>query len=75
MHASVINGIEKKTGLTDIVGLLADRLSGSELSSLLLAVYERRTERMTPAELLKQYCGNRLAQPAAADTRIRWFRR
>jgi len=67
MNESVVNHIEKKTGVTDIVGLLAERLSGSELSSLLLAVYERRTERMTPAELLTQYCGNRLVQPAVAD--------
>lgn len=67
MNASVINGIEKKTGVTDIVGLLAERLSGSELSSLMLAVYERRTERMTPAELLTQYRGNRLVQPAASE--------
>ncbi|HVU94970.1 MAG TPA: hypothetical protein VHE34_07105 [Puia sp.] len=67
MNASVINGIEKKTGVADIVGLLAERLSGSELGSLLLAVYERRTERMKPAELLRQYCGNRLVRPAVTD--------
>jgi hypothetical protein len=36
MNASEINGIEKKTGVTDIVGLLAERLSGSELSTLML---------------------------------------
>ena len=67
MNERVIHGIEKKTGVTDIVGLLADRLSGSELSSLLLAVYERKTGKMEPAELLAQYRGNRLVQPADVD--------
>jgi hypothetical protein len=67
MNASVINSIKKKIGIADIVGLLAERLSGSELSSLMLAVYERKTEQMQPAELLTQYRGNRLVQPSVID--------
>jgi hypothetical protein len=50
-----------------MAGLLAERLSGSELNSLMLAVYARRTERMDPAELLAQYHGNRLVQPTDVD--------
>lgn len=67
MNRDIWQHIEKKTGVSDIVGLLADGLSGSELSSLLLAVYERKTGKMQPAELLAQYRGNRLVQPADVD--------
>jgi len=67
MNENILNGIAKKTGVSDLSELLADKLSGSELSSLLLAVYERKTRKMKPAELLAQYRQNRLVQPSSLD--------
>jgi hypothetical protein len=67
MNRDILQQLDKKTGVSDIVGLLADGLSGSELSSLLLAVYERKAGQLKPAELLAQYRGNRLVQPADVD--------
>jgi hypothetical protein len=67
MNKAILEAIERKTGVRDLAGLLAGRLSGSELSSLLLAVYEQRTEKMRPVELLAEYRRNRLVQPADVD--------
>src|SRR5579859_5606527 len=67
MNAVVLKMIERKTGVPGIAALLADRLSGSELNSLLLEVYGRRSEKMQPAELLAQYRLNRLVHPSGLD--------
>jgi len=64
MNKNVIHTIEKKTGIAGIVGLLSEQLTGSELSSLLLAVFEQKTSGIKPAELLMQYRRNRLVQPS-----------
>lgn len=49
----------------DLVGLLAEGLSGAELTTLLLEVYRRRALRMTPAEVLRRYRGDRFVAPSA----------
>jgi hypothetical protein len=59
--------LERKAGIPGLVEGLADRLSGSDLNSLLLEVYRRRTARIGPAELLAHYRGNRLVQPSPLD--------
>ena len=46
---------------------LADRLSGSDLNSLLLEVYRRKAARIGPAELLALYRANKLVQPSPID--------
>jgi hypothetical protein len=67
MNRNVLDKIERRTGVDGIAALLADRLSGSELNSLLLEVFRRKTGKMKPAELLAQYRRNRLVQPSALD--------
>jgi len=67
MDGSLVKAMSTKLGVQDIAGLLADRLSGSELSSLLLEVYGQRTRKMKPAELLAQYRLNRLVQPSELE--------
>jgi hypothetical protein len=59
--------LEAKTGIPGLARLLAERLSGSELSSLLLEIFDRRTSDGAPAQLLQQYENNRFVQPAAVD--------
>lgn len=59
--------LEREAGLPGLVGGLVDRLSGSDLNSLLLEVYRRKAAKISPAELLAQYRGNRLVQPSAVD--------
>lgn len=59
--------LERKAGLPGLVEGLVDRLSGSDLNSLLLEVYRQKAAKITPAELLAQYRSNRLVQPSAID--------
>lgn len=50
--------------------LLAERLSGAELKSVLLEVFRRRAGARTPAEVLEQYGGDAFCRPAALDQRV-----
>ncbi|TWV96226.1 hypothetical protein [Chitinophaga pinensis] len=63
---AILDKITQKAGV-DLVQLLADQLTGSELNSLLLEVFQRKTAQMKPADLLRQYSTNRFVQPAEAD--------
>jgi hypothetical protein len=67
MKDKIIGNISQKTGVPDIAGLLAGRLSGSELNSLLLEMFSLSLQRLSPAELLKQYQLNRFVHPAETD--------
>jgi len=67
MSELITERIGRKTGISGIVKLLAERLSGTELNSLLLEVFNERTGRMTPQALLQQYQANRFVQPSELD--------
>jgi hypothetical protein len=55
MADPIIARIERDIGVTDLVGLLADRMAPTDLQSLLLAVRARQAERLTPPMVLRQY--------------------
>lgn len=59
--------IAQRTGNSDLISILADQLSGSDLNSLLLEVFARRAQQVSAPELLKQYDKNRFVQPAETD--------
>jgi hypothetical protein len=65
--SDIIRRIEARTGIPDLARLLVDRLSGSELNSLLLEVFDQRARSGSPEQLLRQYLTNRFVQPAATD--------
>src|SRR5690348_11405615 len=71
LQGELLNGflakLERKAELPGLLEGLADRMTGSELNSLLLEVYRRKSAKLTPGELLQQYRRNRLAQPSALD--------
>ena len=56
-------------GGTDVVAALAN-LSGSDFTSLMLAVARRRTAQETPASLLRRYRSDRFAQPADSSWQL-----
>lgn len=67
MKDKITEGISGKLGIPDLVKLLAEQVTGSELNSLLLAVYDRRVQRLRPPALLQQYRKNRFVQPSDLD--------
>jgi hypothetical protein len=48
----------------DLLDLLAERLSGADLTTLLLEVYRRRALRQSPAEVLRRYRTDRFVAPS-----------
>jgi hypothetical protein len=51
----LVERISREAGVPDLVEILAERLSPTDLQSLLLAVYRRRAATVTPAKLLERY--------------------
>src|SRR5215470_7102438 len=67
MDERIIGRIERAAGVPGLVGVLADRLSATDLQSLLLAVAARRVANLTPPDVLRRYADDRFAGPAATD--------
>jgi hypothetical protein len=65
--SDILRRIERAAGVEHLVTILADRLDPTDLQSLLLEVYRRRSERKSPAALLSEYETNRFVRPAPAD--------
>jgi hypothetical protein len=67
MNEKLIQRILSKAQVPDLLDILSQRLSLSDLKSLLMEVYRRRSQALTPQQLLQQYEQNRLVQPAAVS--------
>lgn len=63
ISAHIINNLN----LQDIVNILSDELSGSELNSVLLDVFNKRVQQETPSSLLGKYEENKFVKPAPID--------
>ena len=63
-NQKIIERIVRKADVPDLVEILANRLSLPDLQSLLLEVYRRRTQALSPQYLVTQYEQNRFVQPA-----------
>jgi hypothetical protein len=53
-----------RVGGPELLDLLADRLSGADLTTLLLEVFRRRAEQLSPAEVMRRYRNDRFVAPA-----------
>lgn len=62
--------ILRQAGAPDLLEILADRLTPTDLQSLLLEVYRRRATRVTPAALLAQHEQNRFVRPSAMSPQV-----
>ncbi|HMG68313.1 MAG TPA: hypothetical protein VK588_11535 [Chitinophagaceae bacterium] len=60
--------LAEKTGWADLLNDLEEKISGSELNSLLLELFRKRAKKNSPQALLKQFEKNRFAQPSMVDT-------
>jgi hypothetical protein len=56
-----------QAGGPGLLDLLADELSGTDLTTLLLEVFRRRASRLTPAEVMRRYRTDRFVAPAPTD--------
>lgn len=67
MKKDIGNHIINRLDLQDIVNVLAHELSGSELNSVLLDVFNKRVQKETPSSLLSKYEKNKFVKPANID--------
>jgi hypothetical protein len=60
----IIERIERESGVPGLVSILAERLSPTDLQSLLLEVYRLRSDRRRPSALLASYASDRFVRPS-----------
>jgi hypothetical protein len=66
MH-SITERIEREAGVPGLVAILAERLTPTDLQSLLLEVYRLRSRQLPPAAVLANYRANRFTRPSAVS--------
>jgi hypothetical protein len=69
LNKQLIECILSKAQVPELLEVLTQRVSQSDLQSLLLEVYRSRSQSLTPQSLLQQYERNRLVQPATTSPR------
>ena len=67
MVQSPVQRVVAESGVPTLVELLAEQISASDLSTLLLEVFRRRAELVAPGELLVRYSQNRFVKPSSID--------
>lgn len=67
MKKDITSYIINRLNLQDIVNVLSNQLSGSELNSVLLDVFNKRLQKETLASLLNKYKKNRFVKPIDID--------
>jgi hypothetical protein len=67
MANPTISAIQKKLNDPELLTKLTNRLSSSELNSLLLEVMRLKAETATPSTLMHEYTNNRFVRPSAVD--------
>ncbi len=63
----ILARIERQAGLPGLVAFLGERLSPSDLQSLLLEVFRLQASRRRPVDLLADYKTNRFTQPSTVS--------
>ena len=69
MDEGFVKRLERLAGSSDLADVLAERLSGTDLQSLLLEVFARRAAAQTPADVERRYRDSRFLCPSPIDVR------
>src|SRR6266487_5717471 len=68
MTTALLDRILRESKGANLLELLAQHLTPTDLQSLLLEVYRRRAARQTPADLLASYERNRFVRPSPTNS-------
>ena len=60
----ILERIEREAGVPGLVALLAERLTPTDLQSILLEVYRLRSARRQPSDVLSSYASDRFVRPS-----------
>ena len=64
MPDGLLERIVRESGVPDLVEVLAERLAPTDLQSLMMEVYRRRSALVSPPELLERFGTDRFTRPA-----------
>ena len=64
-----VDRVVRDSGVDDLLDVLGDRIGGADLTTLLLDVMRRRADRVSPADVLRQYATDRFVAPGVVDLR------
>ncbi|MDX1913435.1 MAG: hypothetical protein SFV22_18210 [Saprospiraceae bacterium] len=59
--------LAERAGHPELIELLSEHLAGTELNTLLLEVFQRRAQNLSPGALMHHYRTNRFVRPSSAD--------
>ncbi len=62
--STIVERIEREAGVPGLASILAERLTPTDLQSLLLEVYRLRSKQRTPSDVLSQYESDRFVRPS-----------
>jgi hypothetical protein len=65
--SKILDRIERAAGVAGLPTILAEKLSATDLQSLMLEVYRRRSRQRRPSAILSDYRQNRFVRPAAVS--------
>jgi hypothetical protein len=65
----ILERLQRKAGVPGLLDVLSERLSPSELTSLMLEVYRRQAQKRTLAQVLTDYEQNRFVRPSRVEVR------
>ncbi len=70
----IVERIEQEAGVPGLASVLAQRLTPTDLQSLLLEVYRLRSSQLPPSAILANYETNRFVRPSAVAVKqlLRW---
>jgi hypothetical protein len=74
--SKILERLQQKAGVPGLLDALTERLSPSELTSLMLEVYRRQARKRTPAQVLADYEQDRFVLPSRVDAQrlLEWER-
>ncbi|WP_162909368.1 hypothetical protein [Aggregatilinea lenta] len=75
-NRKMLDRIERKLGVPGLVTRLVERLTPTDMQSVLLEVYRQRAARIQPADVLSAYETNRFVRPSGVSpqTLLEWDR-
>ncbi len=68
MNEKHLQRLEREAGLPGLIDALSQRLSPTDLQSLMLEVYRRRALALTPKDVLRRYKESRFTRPSPLST-------
>ncbi|MBU1099683.1 MAG: hypothetical protein KKA84_04690 [Bacteroidetes bacterium] len=70
MKNKILTRILNKSGLSETFDKLTNNLSGTDLQSLLMNVFQRRVQNLTPREVLNNFKSNRFVKKAPLPQKV-----